>query len=139
MASLANPRIRIPAGAAAHEETLELPLSQEYWVTGYMPHLHTRGAAFRYEVAYPGGQRETLLNVPHYDFNWQLQYQTVEPKHLPAGSRLKVTAIYDNSAANPANPDPTRDVRWGPQTWDEMMIGYIEHIVKRDDKDVAQR
>ena len=93
----------------------------------FMPHLHTRGKAFKYEVMFPDGRNEVLLDVPRYDFNWQLQYQYATPRRIPAGSTMKITAVYDNSAGNPANPDPTREIRWGPQTWDEMMIGYIEY------------
>jgi len=70
-----------------------------------------------------------LLDVPRYDFNWQLPYQFAEPPTLPRGSRLVYTAWYDNSAVNPANPDPSREVRWGQQTFDEMMLGYVEYYV----------
>ena len=94
-----------------------------------MPHMHTRGKAFRYDVTLPGGDRRTLLDVPRYDFNWQLAYTYAEPLSLPRGSRIDVRAVYDNSDANPANPDPARHVRWGPQTTDEMLIGYVEYYV----------
>ncbi len=66
-----------------------------------------------------------MLEIPRYDFNWQLEYMLREPIDVPRGTKLKVTAWYDNSAANPANPDPTKLVRFGDQTWDEMMIGYF--------------
>lgn len=131
VAALAKPRILIPAGAPNHAETLDRHLPTDFMVTGFMPHLHTRGKAFSYQVRYPDGRSEMLLDVPRYDFNWQLQYSYAQPKHLPAGSTVTLTAVYDNSAANPANPDPTKDVRWGEQTWDEMMIGYIEHYIPR--------
>jgi mono/diheme cytochrome c family protein len=131
--ALANPRINIPAGAANHEETLSRRLPKDFMVTGFMPHLHTRGKAFKYQVRYADGRSETLLDVPRYDFNWQLQYTYAQPKLLPAGSTVTITAAYDNSSSNPANPDPTKNVRWGEQTWDEMMIGYIEHFVPRSD------
>jgi mono/diheme cytochrome c family protein len=131
VAALAKPRIRIPAGAADHAEVLSRQLPEDFMVTGFMPHLHTRGKAFSYEVRFPDGRQEMLLDVPRYDFNWQLQYTYAQPKHLPAGSTLTLTAVYDNSAGNPANPDPTQEVRWGEQTWDEMMIGYIEHFIPR--------
>jgi mono/diheme cytochrome c family protein/Ca2+-binding EF-hand superfamily protein len=131
VAALAKPRIRIPAGAADHAEVLSRQLPEDFMVTGFMPHLHTRGKAFSYAVRFPDGRQEMLLDVPRYDFNWQLQYTYAQPKHLPAGSTLTLTAVYDNSAGNPANPDPTQEVRWGEQTWDEMMIGYIEHFIPR--------
>ena len=83
-----------------------------------------RNACFTVGVN-PGGRKETILNVPRYDFNWQLEYYLREPLDVPAGARLKVTAWYDNSDKNPANPDPAATVRFGDQTWDEMMIGYF--------------
>ena len=91
----------------------------------FMPHSHVRGKAYRYELQYPDGRSETVLDVPRYDFNWQLEYALRDPIDVPAGTRLKVTAWYDNSEKNPANPDPKAEVRFGDQTWDEMMIGYF--------------
>ena len=73
------------------------------------------------------GKSETLLDIPHYDFNWQLQYQYAQPKFIPAGRTIRVTAIFDNSAGNPANPDPTKTVRWGQQTYEEMMVGFVDY------------
>jgi len=96
-------------------------------IVAFFPHMHLRGKAFRYEAILPGGEKQLLLDVPRYDFNWQLSYRLAEPLNLPAGSTLRATAIFDNSSENPANPDPTRTVRWGPQTYDEMMIGYVEY------------
>jgi hypothetical protein len=90
-----------------------------------MAHMHVRGKAFKYELITADGT-ETLLDIPRYDFNWQLRYDLAQPKVLPRGSQLKITALFDNSAENKANPDPTQTVKWGPQTVDEMMIGYIE-------------
>ena len=91
-----------------------------------LPHMHLRGKAFRYDLILPDGRTETLLNIPRYDFNWQTSYKLLKPLEVPAGARLRVTAWYDNSAENPVNPDPSRDVGYGEQTWDEMMIGYFE-------------
>jgi hypothetical protein len=88
--------------------------------------MHLRGKSFRYEARYPDGATETLLNVPHFDFNWQTHYRLSEPKTLPAGTRLHCVAHYDNSEDNLNNPDPTKTVRWGDQTWEEMMIGYFD-------------
>lgn len=127
VAAVANPRIQIPPGEEHHVETRTQRIPFDMTVTGFMPHLHTRGKAFKYEITYPDGRQETLLDVPRYDFNWQLQYVLSQPKRLPAGSEMKITAVYDNSDKNPANPDPTKLVRWGQQTTDEMMIGYVEH------------
>ena len=89
--------------------------------------MHLRGKAFKYEASYPDGKAETLLEIPRYDFHWQLSYRLAVPKKLPAGSTLTATAWYDNSEGNPANPDPKRTVPWGQQTFDEMMIGYVEY------------
>ena len=94
------------------------------------PHMHVRGKAFRYDLVTPDGQREVLLNVPKYDFNWQTGYALKEPRHLPAGSRIECTAWYDNSKGNPSNPDPTKRVTWGNQTWEEMMIGFVEYVAE---------
>ena len=96
---------------------------------GFLPHMHVRGKACRYEVVRADGDRTTLLDIPRYDFNWQLLYRLHEPLPLQAGDTLVFTAWYDNSAANPANPDPTKTVRWGPQTFDEMHLGYVEYFV----------
>ncbi len=97
-----------------------------------MPHMHLRGKSFRYEALYPDGTREVLLDVPHYDFNWQLRYQLAEPKPIPKGTQLICTAHFDNSDGNPANPDPSQRVHWGDQTWNEMMIGYFSTISPRE-------
>jgi hypothetical protein len=97
-------------------------------VLAVFPHAHLRGKAARYELKTPDGKTEKLLDVPHYDFNWQLQYRFAEPVTVPKGSTLTYTAWYDNSDKNPANPDPKKTVRWGQQTYDEMHLGYVEYI-----------
>jgi mono/diheme cytochrome c family protein len=129
VAGLANPRLLIPAGAAHHPETAALTLPATVTLLSLLPHMHVRGKAARYEAVLPDGTRRVLLDVPAYDFNWQLAYQFAEPPTLPRGTRLVYTAWYDNSAGNPANPDPTKTVRWGPQTFDEMMLGYVEYFI----------
>jgi peroxiredoxin/mono/diheme cytochrome c family protein len=90
------------------------------------PHMHLRGKSFRYTLIYPDQHREVLLNVPHYDFNWQNGYLLAEPKIIPAGSVMYCEAAFDNSEKNLGNPDPTKSVTWGDQTWEEMMIGYFD-------------
>jgi peroxiredoxin len=95
----------------------------------FMPHMHLRGKAFRYTVHYPDGKSEILLDVPRYDFNWQTAYRLTKPKTLPKGAFLRCVAHYDNSEENLNNPDPTVTVRWGDQTWNEMMIGYFDVAV----------
>ena len=67
--------------------------------------------------------------MPHYDFNWQTTYRLEKPLRLPAGTRIDCTAHFDNSTNNPNNPDPTKPVRWGDQTWEEMMIGFVDYVV----------
>jgi thiol-disulfide isomerase/thioredoxin/mono/diheme cytochrome c family protein len=138
---LVNPLLSIPPGAANHEEHAGIPILKEAKVLSYMPHMHVRGKAFRYEAVYADGRTQTLLDVPRYDFNWQLAYRYAEPLTLPRGARLRATGWFDNSTANPANPDPLKTVRWGPQTTDEMMLGYVEYYFP-DEKPktaVAQR
>ena len=120
-----NHRFRIPPNDPNHEITANYTFKGPARLLSFNPHAHLRGKAFRYDLTYPDGQSRTVLNVPRYDFNWQLEYQLRDPIDVPAGTVLKVTGWYDNSKANPANPDPDREVRHGEQTWEEMMIGYF--------------
>jgi hypothetical protein len=99
-----------------------------------MPHMHVRGVAFQYSVTYPDGNEEVLLDVPQYDFNWQLWYDVVRPKKLPAGTVMRCRAVYDNSEDNIYNPDPNAEVRFGDQTWEEMMFGFYTVIVPLGDE-----
>ena len=93
--------------------------------------MHVRGKSYRYELE-SGGKRHTILDIPHYDFNWQTTYALAEPRKLDGGERFLCTAVFDNSEQNLNNPDPTKTVRWGDQTWDEMMIGYYHFAVPLD-------
>ncbi len=93
------------------------------------PHMHLRGQSFKYEALFPDGTREVLLDVPNYDFNWQTLYILDEPREMPKGTRLLCTAKFDNSEDNLANPDPSATVRWGDQSWDEMMLGYYDVLL----------
>jgi len=90
--------------------------------------MHLRGKSMRIEVTYPDGRTEALLNVPEYNFNWQITYRAAEPIFIPKGTRLKITAHFDNSRNNPLNPDPTKAVRWGAASETEMMDGWIEYV-----------
>ncbi len=126
--AVADRKLNIPPGAPAHREGISRSVPFALPAMSFMPHMHTRGAAFRYELVHPGGRSEMLLDIPRYDFNWQLRYELKTPKILPAGSAVKVTGVFDNSSRNRANPDPTKTVRWGDQTVDEMLIGYIEYF-----------
>ena len=123
---------KIPAGARDHVVKAKQRLYEDVLLTGMYPHTHVRGKSFRMEVDYPGGGHEVLLDVPEYDFNWQLWYELLEPKRLPKGSIIRSTAVYDNSADNPFNPDPTVDVVYGEQSWQEMMWGWYSTVVPRD-------
>jgi hypothetical protein len=118
--------LSIPPGAANHRETLEWAVPADLNVTSLMPHMHVRGKAFKMEVTDAEGRYETVLDIPHYDFNWQLSYDFKQPRRLPKGSRLRITGVFDNSEANKSNPDPSKLVKWGMQSFDEMLIGYME-------------
>lgn len=126
---IANPVFTIPPGADNHKVVGSIPfIPFEAKILALFPHAHVRGKAAKYELR-ADGKTTTLLEVPHYDFNWQLQYRFAEPVPVPRGSGLTYTAWYDNSADNPANPDPKKAVRWGPQTSDEMHLGYLEFVI----------
>lgn len=120
-----NPRFEIPPGAARHEVQSWYELPHDGWIYALSPHLHLRGKSFRYDMHRPDDDVETLLEVPRFDFNWQHIYVLEEPLAAPRGTLLHCTAVYDNSAENPVNPNPAEPVRWGDQIWQEMMIGYV--------------
>jgi hypothetical protein len=118
----------IPAGANDHRESYSQNVEGEVILTTLMPHLHLRGKSFTFSLVRPDGKRETLLSVPKWDFNWQHQYQLVEPIRLAKGSKLIVEAHWDNSDKNPNNILPPVDVKFGEQTFDEMFIGYVNYV-----------
>jgi len=126
---IANLFINIPPGADNHKETAQIPVPANVRILSLIPHMHVRGKAARYDLVQPDGTRETLLDVPRYDFNWQLAYEYKDPKPIEKGSKVEFSAWYDNSDKNPANPDPNKRVRWGSQTYDEMHLGYVEYYV----------
>jgi len=123
-----NRSFEIPAGDDNYEVRSQHRFDKDVLLLNFTPHMHLRGKSFRYEAEYPDGRREVLLDIPRYDFNWQLRYQLAVPKPLPQGTILHCTAHFDNSAENLANPDPSKPVRWGDQTWEEMMIGYFSTL-----------
>jgi hypothetical protein len=124
--AVANQRFLIPPGAPDHQVTSSYTFSRDGVLLSLMPHMHLRGKSFEYRATFPDGSEKVLLSVPRYDFNWQHSYRLAEPLTMPKGTRLHCTATYDNSPANKANPDPTKAVHWGDQTWEEMMIGFID-------------
>jgi mono/diheme cytochrome c family protein len=124
-----NPRFVIPANDGNAEVKATSLIARDTVVTTLTPHMHMRGKDMIYIAHYPDGTDETLLSVPKYDFNWQITYELAKPKTLPKGTKLEVIAHYDNSTGNKFNPDPSKDVRWGDQTWEEMMIGFYSTVV----------
>jgi hypothetical protein len=119
--ALINGTFRIPAGAADHRVDSEMTIGQDVTIWSMLPHTHVRGTRWTYEATFPDGRTETILSVPKYDFNWQTDYVFKQPLKLPKGTKVHATAWYDNSKNNKSNPDPTKDVTWGDQTWEEMM------------------
>jgi hypothetical protein len=128
--SIGNILFKIPAGAENHKVTACRTVKRDTTIYSLMPHMHLRGKSMKYEAFYPDGKSEVLLNVPKWDFGWQTNYLLKEPKKMPAGTRLMVTAIFDNSKNNKFNPDPTKDIRYGEPTYDEMMLGFMDFVTE---------
>jgi len=126
-----NFNFKIPAGDPNYEVRSTWTAPEDIVVQSMMPHMHLRGKDFKYIAVYPDGREEVLLNVPHYDFNWQLSYKP-ESVHLPNGTKIQCIAHFDNSPNNRFNPDASKDVHWGDQTFEEMMIGFFDYV--RDDR-----
>jgi mono/diheme cytochrome c family protein len=131
MNSFDNESIRIPAGAPHHREETCFRFREDALLLSLVPHMHWRGKDFWYELIYPDGRKRTLLSVPRWDFNWQNVYLFQEPIKVPKGSRLHAVAHWDNSRNNPYNPDPNKEVRFGLQTWEEMMVGWAVYTWER--------
>ena len=124
---IAHKELVIPANAQSHRSEARRMIGfKNAQLLSLFPHMHLRGKSFRIDAKYPDGKQETLLNVPHYDFNWQTTYRLLNPKSIPPGTEMIVVGHHDNSQANLANPDPNKTVRWGDQTWEEMMIALYE-------------
>ena len=129
-ASAYTVNIDIPEGEANHEISATKAIEQDSWLIELNPHMHYRGKNVRYELEYPDGNREILLSVPDYHFDWQRSYLYEEPLLMPKGSKLHVKGAYDNSPQNRWNPDPGQRVFFGEQSWDEMFIGYFNYAVR---------
>jgi hypothetical protein len=125
-----NPLFVLPAGKAGTQVNAVIEFDEDAEIHALFPHTHLRGKSWEYRLVYPDGRKEVVLSVPKYDFNWQTYYIYAKPLAAPKGSRLEASAVYDNSAANPWNPDPTKDIRWGPQTWEEMQYTGINYTLK---------
>jgi peroxiredoxin len=125
--------LRIPPGASDHQVSQTWAFNRDVELLSLFPHMHLRGKSFRYELLHADGREEVLLDVPRWDFNWQHRYVLASPLRVQAGGRLRCTAVYDNSADNPFNPDPTAEVRAGQQSWDEMFNGYFDVVLADED------
>lgn len=119
-------KFAIPPGDPNYRVDAEMTLHASATLVSLLPHMHLRGKAFSYQLTFPDGRREDILSVPKYDFNWQLWYLPAGQITLPAGTKISCTAYYDNSANNAANPDPKALVKWGEQSWEEMMFGFFD-------------
>ena len=120
----------IPAGEGNYRLTSLQPIRQEQVLYSIQPHMHLRGKSMKYTAVYPDGREEELLNVPRYDFNWQIVYEFAKPVTLPAGTMIRVDARWDNSANNKYNPRPDQEVFWGEQSWDEMFAPIPRAVVQ---------
>ena len=131
--AILNTNLRIPPGAANHRVDARVRIESDVTLQSMFPHSHLRGRAWEYAVTYPDGREEMLLRVPKYDFNWQMTYFMEKPIVLPKGSVLRATAWFDNSPNNPSNPDPTAEVLWGGQSWEEMLAGFVDFVMPAGD------
>lgn len=128
-AIIMNNRFKIPAGEMEYPEEKDFKVRKDSTIYAINPHMHFRGKRMSFEAYYADGKKQPLLSVPNYNFNWQRTYFFEEPLKMPAGTTIKVRNAWDNSALNPHNPDPTKEVRWGEQSFEEMFfatIGYVE-------------
>lgn len=122
----ANYDFEIPAGAGNYRVDSDFEFGTDARIVSLMPHMHLRGKDFNFEAAYPTGEKQMLLNVPNYSFSWQLVYYPTTDLAMPKGTKIRCVAHFDNSANNPFNPDPTKVIKFGEQSWDEMMIGFFD-------------
>src|SRR5262249_37721772 len=129
-----NALFKIPRGAANHEVVSSYTFTKDGYLYGFMPHMHLRGKDFVFRAEYPDGRKEVLLSVPRFNFSWQSVYRPVAPIPMPKGAKLVCVAHFDNSKHNPSNPNPDVDVYWGDQTWQEMMIGWVDFAYDRKEQ-----
>ncbi len=124
-----NPTLVLPAGVADVAVPTTIEFTEDSHITALVPHTHLRGKSWEYKLVFPDGHTQTALSVPTYDFNWQTLYVYTKPVAVPKGTRLEAIAHYDNSVNNKSNPDPTKEVHWGDQTWEEMQYTGIQYTV----------
>jgi peroxiredoxin len=125
--AISTNRFAIPPGDGNYKVVSASTFQRDALLLSFMPHMHLRGKSFQYRLITPDGKEEVLMAVPRYDFSWQSNYRLDKRITMPAGSRIECTAYFDNSAGNRNNPDPSKEVRWGDQTWQEMMIGFVDY------------
>ena len=130
--AVVNVTLRIPPDAANHQVSAVATFHHETKIGAFGPHMHVRGKAMKFELLRPGADPEVLLNVPAYDFNWQLKYYPTELVKVRKGDQIRVTAWYDNSPNNKYNPDPTKEVFWGDQSWAEMLFAFFDFVIPKD-------
>jgi hypothetical protein len=128
---IANTYFQIPPGADNHQVTSCWTTKEDIHLQTLMPHMHLRGKAMKFEAFYPDGRSEVLIDVPNYSFSWQTVYYLKKQAAIPKGTRIVVTARFDNSSRNKFNPDPKQAVRFGDPTYDDMMIGWISYTVDK--------
>ncbi len=121
-----NTWTNIPANDPAFEQTATITIGKDANIHSFLPHMHFRGKYMRFYADYPDGSSEELINIAQYNYAWQMSYTYAEPKFVPAGTKITAVGAFDNSAQNPANPDPQRTVPWGQQSWDEMFFGAVQ-------------
>jgi hypothetical protein len=127
-----NARFAIPPGDPNYRVESSYTFTEDGQIHSLMPHMHLRGKDFEYRVTFPDGSSKVILSVPRYDFAWQSYYVLKEPVRAPKGTRVDCVAHFDNSSKNKYNPDPTKEVRWGDQTWEEMMIGWMSYTLDKN-------
>lgn len=136
-----NNRFTIPAGDGDFKAEATVPVNNPMVMLSVFPHMHLRGKAFQYDLIYPTGETKTIMRVDHWSLNWQLSYKLAEPIELTPGMKVKATAWWDNSPNNPSNPDPSKEVKWGDQSWEEMLVGFYDVAVnpKINNKNLYQK
>lgn len=131
ISEFANTSIEVPAHNPHYQAEATFRFRADARILSFAPHMHWRGKDYRYEAIYPDGKRQTLLSVPRWDFNWQNVYRFQEPIRVPQGTKVHAVAHWDNSASNPLNPDPKKPAKFGLQTWEEMMVGFVAYVWER--------